>query len=63
MIAEQGAMVERIDQDVEETAQNSQNAHKILQEMYARASSNSGMYMKIGGIVALFFLFFLIFLM
>ena len=63
MISEQQEMVERIDEDIENAVSSVDQAHGALQKAYDAAASNRGLYMKIGGILALFFLFFTVFLM
>lgn len=63
MINEQQDMVERIDEDIENATSSVDQAHGALQKAYDAAASNRGLYMKIGGILALFFLFFTVFLM
>lgn len=63
MIAEQQEMVERVDEDVENAISNADNAHTILTNMYDNASSNRGLYTKIIGILILFIIFFVLFLM
>ena len=63
MINEQQDMVERIDEDIESATSSVDQAHGALQKAYDAAASNRGLYMKIGGILALFFLFFTVFLM
>ena len=63
MIHEQQEMVERIDEDIENAVGSVDQAHGALQKAYDAASSNRALYMKLGGILAIFFLFFTIFLM
>ena len=63
MIHEQQEMVERIDEDIENAVGSVDQAHGALQKAYDAASSNRALYMKLGGILALFFLFFTVFLM
>ncbi len=63
MINEQQDMVERIDEDIENATSSVDQAQGALQKAYDAAASNRGLYMKIGGILALFFLFFTVFLM
>ena len=63
MISEQQELVERVDEDIEEATTNANRAQDILMKTYEQVSSNSGMYMKIGAILALFLLFFVLFLM
>ena len=52
-----------MDEDIEEATTNANRAQDILMKTYEQVSSNSGMYMKIGAILALFLLFFVLFLM
>ena len=63
MIHEQQEMVERIDEDIENAVGSVDQAHGALQKAYDTASSNRALYMKLGGILAVFFLFFTVFLM
>lgn len=63
MIAEQQELVERIDEDVEEAVHNSEKAHTLLLKAYENASSNKALYTKLGAILAVFGIFFVIFLM
>ena len=63
MISEQQQLVERVDEDVETATQNANQAQELLAKAYEKVSSNRGMYMKIGGILALFLLFFVLFLL
>jgi syntaxin 5 len=63
MIHEQQEMVERIDEDIENAVGSVDQAHGALQKAYDAASSNRALYVKLGGILALFFLFFTVFLM
>jgi len=56
-------MVERIDEDVENSISNADKAHAMLLKTYEKASSNRGLYMKIFGILAVFILFFILFLL
>jgi syntaxin 5 len=63
MIQAQQELVERIDEDVENAVANTENAKNALLKAYETASSNRGMIMKIGGILVLFFLIFVLFMM
>lgn len=63
MIAEQQELVERIDEDVENAVSNAEGAKAMLLKTYESVSSNRGLYTKLAGILALFALFFVIFLM
>ena len=63
MISEQQELVERIDEDVENAVSNADRGRDLLLKAYESASSNRGLYTKLGAILALFFLFFVIFLM
>jgi len=63
MIAEQGDLVERIDEDIESSVAQVDSARDVLQKMYDSASSNSSLYMKLGAIFTLFIIFFTVFLM
>jgi syntaxin 5 len=63
MIAEQQELVERIDEDIENSADNAEKAHNILLKTYEKVSSNRGLYLKIFGILGLFALFFFLFLL
>ncbi len=63
MLQEQQELVERIDEDVENAVTDTNNAKNALVKALESASSNRGMYMKLGGIMAIFFLIFVLFLM
>jgi syntaxin 5 len=63
MISEQAELVERIDEDIEAANSNADRAHTMLIQTYESVSSNRGMYMKIGVIIALFLLGFIVFLL
>lgn len=63
MISEQAELVERIDEDIEEANSNADRAHTMLLRTYETVSSSRGMYMKIGFIIALFVLGFILFLL
>ena len=63
MIQEQQEMVERIDDDVESARGNADAAHSLLLKTYENVSSNRGLYVKIMAIVALFGVFFTLFLL
>jgi len=57
------SQVERIDDDIEASVNNAERAHSILLKTYESVSSNRALYMKIGAILAIFIVFFSIFLM
>lgn len=63
MISEQAELVERIDDDVEQAVSHSDRAHSLLLKTYEKVSSNKALYMKVFAILALFILFFVLFLM
>lgn len=63
MISEQQELVERVDEDIEAATENTNRAQDALMKAYEQVSSNSGMYMKLGVILTLFLLFFVLFLM
>lgn len=63
MISQQQELIERIDDDVENAVSNADRAKSLLLQAYEKASSNGGLYMKIFGILAIFILFFVLFLM
>lgn len=63
MISEQQELVERIDDDVEQAVSHADRAHTLLLKTYEKVSSNKALYTKIGVLLALFFLFFVLFLM
>lgn len=63
MISEQQEMVERIDDDVEQAVSHADRAHTLLLKTYEKVSSNKALYTKIFAILALFILFFVLFLM
>jgi syntaxin 5 len=63
MIQEQGEMVERIDEDIESASASVSSASEQLQKAYDAASSNSGLYAKLGGILLFFLVFFSVFLL
>ena len=56
-------LVERIDDDVEQAVSHADRAHSILLQTYEKVSSNKALYTKIFFILALFILFFTLFLM
>lgn len=62
MLNEQQELVERIDEDVENAVDNTEQGKNALLKAYEKASSNSGMYMKVGGILVIFILFFILFM-
>lgn len=61
MIQAQQEMVERIDDDVENAVSNTDRAKDQLLKAFESASSNRGMLMKIGAILVVFFLVFILF--
>lgn len=63
MISQQQELVERIDEDIESAISNTEKAQSVLQRMYDSASSNRNMYVKLFFIIAIFVLFFILFLM
>ena len=63
MISEQQELVERIDDDIESSVTQANNAHSVLLKAYENVSSNGSLYAKLGGILVLFVLFFSIFLL
>lgn len=63
MVSHQQQLVERIDEDVEMAVTNTEKAQKALMKAYEKISSNRGMMMKIGAIVLVFVIFFVLFLM
>lgn len=63
MLAAQQELVERIDEDVETATENTNNARNALLKAYEKVSSNRGLYLKVGAILAIFFLLFVLFLM
>lgn len=63
MIAQQQELVDRIDSDIENAVDNTDKAKTALLNAYEAVSSNRGMYMKISAIMALFLIFFVLFLM
>lgn len=63
MIAQQQELVDRIDSDVENAVENTERARTALIKAYETVSSNRGMYMKLSAIMALFLVFFVLFLM
>lgn len=63
MISQQQEMIERIDEDIESSIAQTEQATNVLQKAYENVSSNSGLYTKIFFILAIFALFFLLFLM
>lgn len=56
-------MIQRIDEDLEAALDNTDKATKDLLKAYETASSNRGLMMKIGVILILFILFFIVFLL
>lgn len=63
MISEQQELIERIDDDVENAVENTNNARNALLKAYENVSSNRGLYMKIGAILAVFLLLFVLFVL
>ena len=63
MISEQQELVERIDDDIESSVTQANNAHSVLLKAYENVSSNGSLYAKLGGILVLFIIFFSIFLL
>lgn len=63
MISEQQELVERIDDDIESSVSTANNAHSVLLKAYESVSSNRALYTKLGAILALFLIFFSIFIM
>jgi syntaxin 5 len=63
MISEQQELIERIDDDVENAVENTNNARNALLKAYESVSSNRGMYLKIGAILAVFLLLFVLFVL
>jgi syntaxin 5 len=63
MIMEQQELIERIDEDVESAVSTADKAHQTLLKTYDSVSSNTALYTKLMSILALFIIFFVIFLM
>lgn len=63
MISEQQELVERVDEDVENALENTDKAQNILLKTYENVSSNKNLYFKLFVILAVFVLFFVIFLL
>jgi syntaxin 5 len=63
MITEQQELVERIDEDIENTVMTSDLAHQALVKTYDSVSNNKTFAMKIMGILFIFLIFFVLFLM
>lgn len=63
MISEQQELVERIDEDIENTVMNTDLAHQALVRTYDSVSNNKAFAMKIIGILVFFIIFFVLFLM
>lgn len=63
MIAAQQEMVDQIDEDVETAVSSVDGARNALLKAYERVSSNRGLYMKLGAILAVFLLLFVLFMM
>lgn len=63
MISEQQQLVERIDEDIENSVMNTDLGHKELVKAYDAVSNNKKFAMKITGILVVFLIFFVLFLM
>jgi syntaxin 5 len=63
MIQEQGELVERIDEDIENAVTTVDSASDVLQKAYDAASGNATLYTKLGAILLFFIIFFTVFLM
>lgn len=63
VISEQQVMFDRIDADIENATENVVASQGLLMKAYERAASNSGLYMKISGLLLFFIIFFVLFLM
>lgn len=63
MISEQQELIERIDDDVENAVENTNNAKNALMKAYENVSSNRGLFLKIGAIIAVFLLLFVLFVL
>lgn len=62
MVAEQGELAIRIDENVEETLANVDNAQAHLLKYMSRISSNRWLIMKVFAILLFFMVFFVIFM-
>ncbi|CAN0118743.1 unnamed protein product [Heterosigma akashiwo] len=62
MVQEQRDLVERLEDNVEDTHQNVSLAHMKLMQVYDNLRSNRALAMKIFGILIVFFTMFIIFL-
>eukprot|EP00040_Diaphanoeca_grandis_P015324 m.78071 g.78071 ORF g.78071 m.78071 type:complete len:300 (-) comp25073_c0_seq1:214-1113(-) len=60
LIGDQGADLERIDTNIDNTSQNVDGAHKELVKWYESVSSNRNLMLKIFGTLLLFFIFFIV---
>ena len=63
MILEQRELVERIDEDIETAGEEMTKAGDLLHRALTEANKNRALYTKIGALLALFTLFFVLFLM
>jgi syntaxin 5 len=63
MILAQQELVERIDEDVEQASDKINDTTKLLTNLYNNGNNNKALYTKIGVLMALFTLFFVLFLM
>jgi len=62
MVQEQGEMVQRIDSNVEEAALNVEAAHMELLKYFRNISNNRWLALKVFGILIVFFIIFIVFL-
>jgi len=62
MVQEQGEMVQRIDSNVEEAAINVESAHMELLKYFRSISNNRWLALKVFGILIVFFIIFIVFL-
>jgi len=58
MVAEQGHMLERIDQDVEDSLANTNAGYSELQRYYNKISSNRGLMLRVFAILFFFIVLF-----
>jgi syntaxin 5 len=58
LVAEQGSVVERIDNDLEAATHDMQRGTEQLQKKWDSVSSNSGLAIRVVGVVAAFALFY-----
>jgi syntaxin 5 len=63
MISEQGALVDRVDEDVENAVSNTERARELLMKTYESVSSNRALYTKVFAIFAIFIVFFILFML